>query len=76
MVEHLYSFPHAVPSSICHDEYQPTCPPKLVQLLLRATHIVASEVVDVGLRQHRIVLKLALAQWRRVAGNDDELGLA
>ena len=33
-------------------------------------------MVDVGLGQHRVVLELGLAKGRRVAGDDDELGLA
>jgi hypothetical protein len=40
------------------------------------THVVAAEVVDGSLGQHRHVLELRLAQGRRVGGNDDELGLA
>lgn len=39
-------------------------------------HVVASEVVDIGLGQHRVVLELRLSQGRSVAGDDDELGLA
>jgi len=40
------------------------------------THVVTSEVVDVGLGQHGVVLELRLSQGRSVAGDDDELGFA
>lgn len=40
------------------------------------TNVVSGEVVDIGLSKHRVVLKLRLPQWRGVASNDDELGLA
>lgn len=40
------------------------------------TYVVASEVVDIGLGQHRVVFQLGLAERRRVAGDDDELGLS
>jgi hypothetical protein len=40
------------------------------------TYVVAREVVDGGLGQHAVVLKLRLAERRSVASNDDELGLA
>ena len=40
------------------------------------TYIVTSEVVNVGLGQHRVVLELTLAERRGVSGNDDELGLS
>ena len=33
-------------------------------------------MVDGGLAEHGVVLKLRLAERRGVAGNDDELGLA
>ena len=33
-------------------------------------------MVDVGLRQHRVVLELGLSERRSVASNDDELGLS
>ena len=49
------------------------------RLFLRAsvsTYVVAVEVVDGGLAEHGVVLKLRLAERRGVAGNDDELGLA
>ena len=48
-------------------------------LFLRAsfsTYVVAVEVVDGSLAEHRVVLELTLAERRSVAGNDDELGLA
>ena len=41
-----------------------------------STYVVAAEVVEGSLRQHAVVLKLALAERRSVASNDDELGLA
>lgn len=40
------------------------------------TYVVAGEVVDGGLAEHRVVLELRLAERRGVASNDDELGLA
>lgn len=40
------------------------------------TYVVTSEVVDVGLGKHRVVLELTLAERRGVASNDDKLGLA
>lgn len=40
------------------------------------THVVTLEVVDVGLGQHGVVLKLTLSERRGVASNDDELGLS
>ena len=40
------------------------------------TYVVTSEVVDVGLRQHGVVLEFGLAQRRGVSGDDDELGLS
>jgi len=40
------------------------------------THIVSSEVVDVGLGKHGIVLELAFAERWSVAGDDDKLRLA
>lgn len=41
-----------------------------------STYVVAAEVVEGSLGQHAVVLKLALAERRSVASNDDELGLA
>jgi hypothetical protein len=41
-----------------------------------STYVVAGEVVDRGLREHRVVLKLRLAERRGVAGNDDQLGFS
>ena len=40
------------------------------------TYVVASEVVHIGLGQHRIIFQLGLAERRGVAGDDDELGLS
>lgn len=40
------------------------------------TYVVTREVVDRGLGEHGVVLELRLAQRGRVAGNNDELGLA
>ncbi len=40
------------------------------------THVVSGKVVDIGLGEHGVVLKLALAERRSVAGNDDQLGLS
>lgn len=40
------------------------------------TYVVAGEVVDGGLGEHGVVLKLRLAERGGVAGNDDKLGLA
>lgn len=40
------------------------------------TYVITSEMVDIGLRQHGIVLELALAQRRRVTGDDNQLRLA
>lgn len=40
------------------------------------THVVPSEMMDVGLGQHGVVFQLALAQRRGIAGNDDQLGFA
>lgn len=40
------------------------------------TYVVAREVVDGGLGQHAVVLKLRFAERRSVSSNDDELGLA
>ena len=40
------------------------------------TYIVASEVVDIGLGKHGVVLELALAQRRGISRNDDQLCLA
>ena len=40
------------------------------------TYVVAGEVVDSSLGQHAVVLQLGLAERRRVASDDDELGLA
>jgi hypothetical protein len=34
------------------------------------TYVVASEVVDIGLAEHSIVLELRLSQRRGVAGDD------
>lgn len=48
-----------------------------VQLSIRLiTHIIARKVVDIRLGQHGIVLELALAQRRGVAGDDDQFGFA
>jgi hypothetical protein len=38
--------------------------------------VVATEVVDVGLAEHGVVLDLRLAERGDVGGDDDELGLA
>lgn len=40
------------------------------------TYVVTSKVVDVGLGQHGVVLKLRLAERRSVSGDDNELGLS
>jgi hypothetical protein len=40
------------------------------------TYVVTSEVVDIGLGQHGVVLELTLAERRGVSGDDDELGLS
>lgn len=40
------------------------------------THIVACEVVNIGLRQHGVILQLRFPQRRCVASNDDQLSLA
>lgn len=40
------------------------------------TYVVAVEVVDGGLGEHGVVLKLGLAQGRAVSGDEDKLGLA
>lgn len=40
------------------------------------TYVVAREVVDGRLGQHAVVLELALAERRRVASDNDQLGLA
>jgi hypothetical protein len=40
------------------------------------THVVASEVVDVGLGEHGVVLEFTLAERGSVASDDDEFGLA
>ena len=40
------------------------------------TYVVASEVVDVSLGEHRIIFKLRLAERRGVAGDDDELSFS
>jgi len=50
--------------------------PGLWEYVWGATHVVAGKVVDLGLGQHAVVLELRLAERGRVAGNDDELGLA
>jgi hypothetical protein len=39
-------------------------------------NVVALEVVDVGLGEHRVVLQLRLAERWGVASNDDKLGLS
>lgn len=41
-----------------------------------STHVVASEMMDVGLGQHRVVLEFGLSQWWCVTSDDDELGLS
>jgi hypothetical protein len=46
------------------------------QGLFFLTYVVASEVVDIGLGQHSVVLELRLAEGRSVGRNDDQLGLA
>ena len=40
------------------------------------SYVVAVEVVDSGLGEHGVVLKLRLAERRGVASNNDELGLS
>lgn len=40
------------------------------------TYVVTVEVVNGGLGEHGVVLKLGLAQGRAVAGDEDKLGLA
>ena len=40
------------------------------------TYVVTSEVVDVGLGEHGVVLELRLAERWSVTSNDDELGLS
>ena len=40
------------------------------------THVVAGEVVNVGLGQHGIVLKFRLPERRSISSDDDELGLS
>lgn len=40
------------------------------------THVVAREVVDVGLAQHAVVLELRLAEGAGVGGDQNQLGLA
>lgn len=40
------------------------------------TYVVAVEVVNGGLGEHGVVLKLGLAQRRAVSGDEDQLGLA
>lgn len=41
-----------------------------------STHVVASEVVDIGLGQHGVVLQLRLPQRRCIASDNNELSLA
>lgn len=56
--------------------------PRIGRLLRRdflyvcSTHVVASEVVDIGLGKHGVVLELGLSQGRSIASDDNELGLA
>jgi hypothetical protein len=40
------------------------------------TYVVSSEVVDVALGEHGVVLKLGLAERGSVSGNDDKLGFS
>lgn len=61
-VEHLWSFPHAVPYNKYNGHTE--------------VNIVTSVQQNVNVRKHGIILNLTLAHSWAVIGNEDKLGLS